>query len=146
MKYFFLLISIALWSACKNGPEEVVLATYGNGNPMNIVYKDPKTGEKLQEKTFYENSQLHTDIYYKSDKRNGTCRSFYKDGKPFSLHTYDQGVKNGPYQLWYENGQIRIDGFYKDNKPSGVWKSYQQDGTLIKTSNMDEKENSIIVP
>jgi antitoxin component YwqK of YwqJK toxin-antitoxin module len=41
---------------------------------------------------------------------------------------------------------MRIDGFYKDNKPSGVWKSYQQDGTLIKTSNMDAQENSIIVP
>jgi antitoxin component YwqK of YwqJK toxin-antitoxin module len=146
MKNLFLFLFIILLSACNNGPEEVVLSTYGNGNPMNVVYKDPKTGEKLEEKTFYDNKQIHTDILFKEDKRNGTCRSFYKDGKPFSLHTYELGVKNGPDQLWYENGQMRIDGFYKDNKPSGVWKSYQQDGTLIKTSNMDAQENSIIVP
>ena len=111
------------------------MATYGNGNPMNVVITDPETGEKIGEKTFYDNKQVHTDVLIKDNKRNGTCRSFYKDGKPFSLHTYELGVKNGPYQLWYENGQIKIDGFYKDNKPSGVWKTYEQGGKLIKNEN-----------
>lgn len=141
----FLLLGVIIWS-CNKGPKENILATYGNGNPMNIVYTDPETGEKVGEKTFYENSQVHTDVLIKDNKRNGTCRSFYKDGKPFSLHTYELGVKNGPYQLWYENGQIRIDGFYKDNKPSGIWKTYHQDGKLIKNQNMDQQDSTILVP
>lgn len=141
----FALIAIVIWS-CNNGPKENVLATYGNGNPMNIIYTDPETGEKVGEKTFYDNQQVHTDVLIKDNKRNGTCRSFYKDGKPFSLHTYELGVKNGPYQLWYENGQMRIDGFYKDNKPSGIWKTYQQDGKLIKSQNMDQQDSTILVP
>jgi antitoxin component YwqK of YwqJK toxin-antitoxin module len=146
MRKLFFAACCLLIQACQSGPKENVMATYGNGNPMNVVITDPETGEKIGEKTFYDNKQVHTDVLIKENKRNGTCRSFYKDGKPFSLHTYELGVKNGPYQLWYENGQIRIDGFYKDNKPSGVWKTYQQDGKLIKNENMDSKESSIIVP
>ncbi len=41
--------------ACQSGPKENVMATYGNGNPMNVVITDPETGEKIGEKTFYDN-------------------------------------------------------------------------------------------
>jgi antitoxin component YwqK of YwqJK toxin-antitoxin module len=139
---FIIILTIVL--ACNNGPKERVMSTYGDGKPMMIVYEDPKTGEKLQEKTFYNNEQVHTDILYKDKKRDGTCRSFYKDGKPFSLHTYTLGILNGPYQLWYENGQVRIDGFYKDNQKMGVWKSYNQDGSVFKIENFDSKDSTII--
>jgi hypothetical protein len=47
---FIIILTIVL--ACNNGPKERVMSTYGDGKPMIIVYEDPKTGEKLQEKTF----------------------------------------------------------------------------------------------
>lgn len=131
-----------LITACSGDTKERVLSSYGNGKPMLIVIEDAQTGVKLEEKTFYDNEQLHTDILYQENKRNGTCRSFYKDGKPFSLHTYQLGVLNGPYQLWYENGQTRIEGFYTDNKKTGIWKSYHEDGTILKTIDFNSSDSS----
>ncbi len=140
----YFLFAVFLLVACSDTKERV-LSSYGDGKPMLIVIEDAKTGEKIQEKTFYDNEQLHTDIYYQENKRNGTCRSFYKDGKPFSLHTYQVGVLNGPYQLWYDNGQTRIEGFYTDNKKSGIWKTYQADGSILKTIDFNSKDSTTFV-
>lgn len=145
MRALPVLFCLIFLMSCNQKPKERILSTYGDGKPMMIVVEDPNTGAKLQEKTFYNNEQVHTDILYQDNKRNGTCRSFYKDGKPFSLHTYQVGILNGPYQLWYENGQMRIDGFYKDNKKSGVWKSYNQDGTVFKIEDFNSIDSTIIV-
>lgn len=136
------ILFLFLITACSGDTKERVLSSYGNGKPMLIVIEDAQTGVKLEEKTFYDNEQLHTDILYQENKRNGTCRSFYKDGKPFSLHTYQLGVLNGPYQLWYENGQTRIEGFYTDNKKTGIWKSYHEDGTILKTIDFNSSDSS----
>lgn len=62
MRILYFLPFIVL-AACQNKPKERVLSTYGDGKPMMIVVEDPKTGAKLQEKTFTIMSR-YTRIYY----------------------------------------------------------------------------------
>jgi hypothetical protein len=47
MRKLFFAACCAFILACQSGPKENVMATYGNGNPMNVVYTEPETGQKV---------------------------------------------------------------------------------------------------
>lgn len=65
--------------------------------------------------------------------RIGKWESFYPDGSPWSIGTYDtSGVENGLKKVWYENGQIRYQGVIKDGKQDGTWQFFDEKGKEIR--------------
>jgi antitoxin component YwqK of YwqJK toxin-antitoxin module len=132
--------------ACKDEPKstefETVTHTYESGKPKNVQVYSTADSSKVGAKEFYDNGAVKIDMKYKDGKRNGPTYSYYKDGKPWSLNTFEEDELQGPYQTWHENGQLYYDGQYDHNRKVGVWKFYDDKGGLIKTMDFDANPDS----
>lgn len=140
MRSFFILplfFSAGLIS-CSNQTEKVPLkveavapvadtsstARFTITNKQDSVIKD---GENIQR---YKNGVVKMRGIMKNSKREGTWKSWYDDGTPWSETTFKGGIKNGPTTTWYENGKKRYEGFYTDDSESGKWVFYDEKGKV----------------
>ena len=54
---------------------------------------------------------------------------------PKLKYSVENGIKNGPYELYYENGQLKRKTSFKDDKYNGPYEEYFENGQIkIKTS------------
>jgi antitoxin component YwqK of YwqJK toxin-antitoxin module len=121
---------------------QTVTHKYESGKPKNVQVYSSADSSKIGAKEFYDNGAVKVDMKYKDGKRNGPTYSYYKDGKPWSLNTFENDELHGPYQTWHENGQLYYDGQYDHNRKVGVWKFYSDAGALIKTMDFDAQPDS----
>lgn len=139
------ICAIAIFS-CKDEAAsaefETVTQTYESGKPKNVQVFSSADSSKIGAKELYDNGVVKVDMKYKDGKRNGPTYSYYKDGKPWSLNTFENDDLHGPYQTWHENGQLYYDGQYDHNRKVGVWKFYDDKGSLIKTMDFDANPDS----
>jgi len=115
---------------------EKVIESFPGGQAKNLVKMLPGTEQIVEQTLFYETGQIHMKGSFQEGKRNGAWETYYTDGKPWSLNTYNTGVLEGPYKAWFENGQIRIEGQYTTGKRSGVWNYYDEVGVMTKSEEL----------
>jgi antitoxin component YwqK of YwqJK toxin-antitoxin module len=141
-----LCVCVMALLSCKNEPAstefETVTNTYDSGKPKNVQVYSAADSSKIGAKEFYDNGSVKVDMKYKEGKRNGPTYSYYKDGKPWSLNTFENDELHGPYQTWHENGQLYYDGKYEHNRKVGTWKFYNPSGDLLKTMDFDANPDS----
>ena len=85
---------------------------------------------------YWENGQKLSEVQYFNEKRDGSCKYWYKTGQLMSSGLYKNGKMYGPFISYYENGQIQSQGNYNYNesdiysRKDGVWKYYYEDGKI----------------
>ena len=85
---------------------------------------------------YWENGQKLSEVQYFNEKRDGSCKYWYKTGQLMSSGLYKNGKMYGPFISYYENGQIQSQGNYiydaSDiySRKDGVWKYYYENGKI----------------
>lgn len=85
---------------------------------------------------YWENGQKLSEVQYFNEKRDGSCKYWYKTGQLMSSGLYKNGKMYGPFISYYENGQIQSQGNYIYNesdiysRKDGVWKYYYENGKI----------------
>ena len=103
--------------------QSIVIPVFANGNIQGRV-------------NYWENGQKLSEVQYFNEKRDGSCKYWYKTGQLMSSGLYKNGKMYGPFISYYENGQIQSQGNYNYNesdiysRKDGVWKYYYEDGKI----------------
>ena len=103
--------------------QNIIIPVFANGNNQEIV-------------NYWENGQKLSEVQYFNEKRDGSCKYWYKTGQLMSSGLYKNGKMYGPFISYYENGQIQSQGNYNYNesdiysRKDGVWKYYYEDGKI----------------
>lgn len=85
---------------------------------------------------YWENGQKLSEVQYFNEKRDGSCKYWYKTGQLMSSGLYKNGKMYGPFISYYENGQIQSQGNYNYNesdiysRKDGVQKYYYENGKI----------------
>ena len=85
---------------------------------------------------YWENGQKLSEVQYFNEKRDGSCKYWYKTGQLMSSGLYKNCKMYGPFISYYENGQIQSQGNYNYNesgiysRKDGVWKYYYENGKI----------------
>ena len=85
---------------------------------------------------YWENGQKLSEVQYFNEKRDGSCKYWYKTGQLMSSGLYKNGKMYGPFISYYENGQIQSQGNYNYNesdiysRKDGIWKYYYENGKI----------------
>jgi len=107
---------------CRNGSE------FADGNLREIDTYE--AGVKVSIKKYYENGNLHVEVYFKEYKRNGLAKFYYKNGKTRIEANYKNDKKDGVEKKYYVDGKILAVATYKDGvKLDG--KKYDKTGKEI---------------
>ena len=103
--------------------QNIVIPVFANGNIQGRV-------------NYWENGQKLSEVQYFNEKRDGSCKYWYKTGQLMSSGLYKNGKMYGPFISYYENGQIQSQGNYNYNesdiysRKDGVWKYYYENGKI----------------
>ena len=103
--------------------QNIVIPVFANGNIQGRV-------------NYWENGQKLSEVQYFNEKRDGSCKYWYKTGQLMSSGLYKNGKMYGPFISYYENGQIQSQGNYNYNesdiysRKDGIWKYYYEDGKI----------------
>ena len=103
--------------------QNIVIPVFANGNIQARV-------------NYWENGQKLSEVQYFNEKRDGSCKYWYKTGQLMSSGLYKNGKMYGPFISYYENGQIQSQGNYNYNesdvysRKDGIWKYYYENGKI----------------
>ena len=103
--------------------QNIVIPVFANGNIQGRV-------------NYWENGQKLSEVQYFNEKRDGSCKYWYKTGQLMSSGLYKNGKMYGPFISYYENGQIQSQGNYNYNesdiysRKDGVLKYYYENGKI----------------
>ena len=107
--------------------QNIVIPVFANGNIQGRV-------------NYWENGQKLSEVQYFNEKRDGSCKYWYKTGQLMSSGLYKNGKMYGPFISYYENGQIQSQGNYNYNesdiysRKDGIWKYYYENGKILSES------------
>lgn len=76
--------------------------------------------------------------FYKDDRREGSWKKYYPDGKIKSEITYQWGKPFGPYKVYYATGQIEESGNWEDGRNIGEFKRFHSNGNMQQHFYFDE--------
>lgn len=128
-KYFFLILMLAVFTACKEEkkPERPVVKI--ENRPLIIEGENGKYTE------WYEgHKQVKiTGRKNKDGERVGIWKYFSELGVELSIVVYNNGKKDGHTIVKYPNGTVHYSGEYLNDEPIGVWKFYNEEGQLSET-------------
>lgn len=68
---------------------------------------------------YFLNKKLLCTIYYKDDKKDSLCQSFYENGKTQCIKNYSKGLKNGQFKLFYDSGNLEVLASFKNDSIIG---------------------------
>ena len=103
--------------------QNIIIPVFANGNIQGRV-------------NYWENGQKLSEVQYFNEKRDGSCKYWYKTGQLMSSGLYKNGKMYGPFISYYENGQIQSQGNYNYNesdvysRKDGIWKYYYENGKI----------------
>lgn len=93
---------------------------------------------------YYANKKLAHQGNYLNNKLDGISKTFYTDGKLYSIVTHKDHLKQGKEQFFFPNGAIEVEQNLVNGKKHGICKFYYENGTLRQLSHFKEgKEDSI---
>ncbi|MFK4785388.1 toxin-antitoxin system YwqK family antitoxin [Fusobacterium sp. MFO224] len=81
-------------------------------------------------KTFYKNGNCEKIENYKEGFLNGEYIEFFKNSNIKSRITYKEGKKEGLSQSFYENGNLKERGLYKNGLRVGIWTYFNEDKSI----------------
>ena len=103
--------------------QSIIIPVFANVNNQEIV-------------NYWENGQKLSEVQYFNEKRDGSCKYWYKTGQLMSSGLYKNGKMYGPFISYYETGQIQSQGNYNYNesdiysRKDGVLKYYYENGKI----------------
>ncbi|HOU97761.1 MAG TPA: hypothetical protein PLP65_02840 [Bacteroidales bacterium] len=153
----------------KNGKKSGISNEYDeNGNIITIVEysndfiiqrefinrKDEKGLKQGYWKTFYPNSKIEKEIYYKNDTITGYYKEFDKNGQLTVKKLYNKGIIVPDSLLdslqvldwkeeYYSNGKRKYYGAFKNGIKVGMHKEYDPEGKTIVAKEYDDVGNLI---
>lgn len=65
---------------------------------------------------------------------SGEITNYYHNGEKFSVTSYKNGYRHGPYKSYYFDGRLCIECFYENDKLHGMHIEYDFDSNLCKKS------------
>lgn len=112
----------------KNGLLDGETAYFAKGKQIKLL-SEMYTKGKLngQQKSYFENGNLKSIVYYSNDKING-IESYDRNGNLLYKSIFENGT--GDWRFYWSNGKISEEGKYKSWKKDGIWKKYREDGSL----------------
>ena len=117
------LLFILLFSPFIGLGQSIIIPVFANVNNQERV-------------NYGENGQKLSEVQYFNEKRDGSCKYWYKTGQLMSSGLYKNGRMYGPFISYYENGQIQSQGNYNYNesdiysRKDGIWKYYYENGKI----------------
>jgi antitoxin component YwqK of YwqJK toxin-antitoxin module len=99
----------------------------------NLTYLPQKNGREL----IIEKSNYGEIIEYTiNDKgeKHGTYIIKNLDGRTLILHSYINGIMEGPYVEYYQNGQIKSVCKCRNNRIEGEYCEWYEDGSILEES------------
>lgn len=64
---------------------------------------------------------------------HGSFEDYTIDSVLIGRGVYNNGIKQGNFEIYYPNGKKRCSGSYEKNKPFGEWKFYHENGSEERT-------------
>ena len=83
-------------------------------------------------RTYFRNGQISEEKNWNNDVEDGAWRQYYDNGKKRLETKIDMGVRNSVYYVYYSNGRLKIRGQYKNDLMDGKWIYYDTDGKVLK--------------
>ena len=99
----------------------------------NKQYLPQSEGKEL----FIETSTIGDNIEYtvnEKGEKHGTYKIKNKEGRIILLHSYINGIMEGPYIEYYENGQIKSVCKCRNNRIEGDYCEWYEDGSIMEES------------
>ncbi len=78
----------------------------------------------------YQAGQLVEEGSYTDNKRVGTWKRYWPNGKALSEINYVLGRPKGAYKMWYEDGTPEEEGAWDLNRNTGAFKRWHPNGQL----------------
>ena len=79
--------------------------------------------------SYHPNGEVHTLTSYQNGEKQGLWEIFFADGRREKSGFTRKGKQDGLYREWYPNGQLRYEYHYDLGKKTGAWKGWYEDGT-----------------
>lgn len=112
--------------------QKQLIEAYPSGDTQVVHFYITVNGQKQLHafQSYFKDGNVKVQgLLTKDGKRIGTWESFYPDGKPWSVGTYDTaGVENGLKRVWYDNGKVRYQGQMVNGKSAGEWEFFDRKG------------------
>ncbi|MDR2557075.1 MAG: hypothetical protein LBC49_05100 [Bacteroidales bacterium] len=114
----------------------ITLTTYRRGlvtHRENINRLDAQNQKQGIWKTLHPNDNIHTEITYKNNLRNGYYKEYDTSGNLILLEKYENDtlVQDAPelaqidvHTEYYSNGNVKLKVGYKNGKPEGIMRVY----------------------
>lgn len=150
MKKLVLFFMIAaVFTACdsNNGKKKdltgkEVLTRYTNGiAQIEREYKmvDNKRVAVYEWEYYEDGNTLKEGPLSKEEKREGSWKSFYRDGQLWSEGDFENGLRQGITITYHDNGNKYYEGQYNKNQKTGIWKFYDKNGEFDYEINYTER-------
>lgn len=109
----------------ENGrPKSFNLFIEGNGKEVLTAFEE-----------LHENGAVKiTGKLNPKGQRIGLWESFYEDGTPWSIGTFENDIENGVKKTWYPNGKLRYEGVIENGEPVGDWVFWTEKGVKSEKS------------
>ncbi|HOP43014.1 MAG TPA: toxin-antitoxin system YwqK family antitoxin [Flavobacteriales bacterium] len=91
-----------------------------------------------KDKPGYQDGQLVEEGQYTNSKRVGVWRSYWPNGEPRSVITYQLGRPRGEYTLYYPSGRTEETGTWDYDRNTGTFKRWHPNGKLAQEFVFDE--------
>ncbi|MDB4297557.1 hypothetical protein N9901_02250 [Flavobacteriaceae bacterium] len=131
MKYFFLFISLILFS-CSEKEVHYMDNTFYFTKGTLLKNKQPFTGTLMY--TYGKNKEAKKyERYYSNGVLDGTYKKWYKNGQLAEDRLYKEGKRTGTHKGWWENGQLRfLYNFNENGEYKGEVTEWYKDGKVFK--------------
>lgn len=99
----------------------------------NLKYLPQKNGRELIVEKLKNNNIIEYTVNEKGEK-HGTYKVIGPEGNTKTVHSYIDGIMEGPYCEYYSNGQIKVICSCKNNKLQGHYIEWFSDGSIKEES------------
>jgi antitoxin component YwqK of YwqJK toxin-antitoxin module len=79
-------------------------------------------------RTFFKNGKVSDERNFTADIEDGVWRQYYPSGKVKLETRIDKGIRNSVYYVYHENGKLETRGRYKNDHMDGEWIYYDEKG------------------
>ena len=121
----------------------IEIITYKKGflNTREVINRFDAQGRKHGYwKSFFDNFELRSEIYYKHGLRDGYYKEYDEKGNLKKITKYVNDVEQiiasemKPLQMqheYYPNGRIKREASFRDGKREGTWREFDENGNVI---------------
>ncbi|MEI6683311.1 MAG: toxin-antitoxin system YwqK family antitoxin [Bacteroidota bacterium] len=123
----------------------ITLTEYKRGfivDRLRINRKDQGGRRQGRWFVFYESGNLHTEVTYKDDKKNGYLKEYAENGDLLKISKYvddllqpdaEEIQKLEVQNEYYPDGKVRISAMFRNGVPEGITREYNAEGIVEKS-------------